>query len=156
MAFVSKNLLLNGACDRSTRGLRVARTWASERTTNYVTERHRRPWSGARVSAATSHFSAGSAFRPRRAERVDLSRRYWWRLPLGVGIGGLGVVMGSVGEGCGEIDQLSDQPGGGQAGEGVGDLIVGVLAVSRVGTGVQRHTGLGLQEVEHAGDEHGE
>jgi hypothetical protein len=31
-----------------------------------------------------------------------------------------------------------------------------VLAVSRVGTGVQRHTGLGLQEVEHAGDEHGE
>ena len=33
---------------------------------------------------------------------------------------------------------------------------VGVLTVSRGGMGVQRHVGLGLQEVEHAGDEHAE
>src|SRR5215475_3207775 len=63
---------------------------------------------------------------------------------------------GSAGEGRGEIDQLSDQPGCGQAGEAVGDLGAGVLAVSYGGMGVQRHVGLGLQEVEHAGDEHAE
>jgi hypothetical protein len=63
---------------------------------------------------------------------------------------------GSVDDGSGEVDQLSDQPAGRQTGEGGGDLGAGVLAVCCGGMGVQRHAGLGAQEVERAGDEHGE